>query len=80
LFSFLKVWTVSSTFICFSVQNSALAALHEKLDDLKCDLHVAEILHHNSISKPLSFIKDCKSDAAVVQQLMVRVARIVARK
>ncbi|KDR17610.1 Neuroblastoma-amplified sequence, partial [Zootermopsis nevadensis] len=36
----------------FSLQNSTLAALHDKLDDLRCDLHVAEILHHNSISKP----------------------------
>jgi hypothetical protein len=76
----LKVYTLCSTFVCFSLQNSALAALYAKLDDLKCDLHVAEILHHNSISKPLSFIQDCKSNAAMVQKLMVRVARTVAKK
>lgn len=57
-----------------------MAALYDQLDYLHCDLRAAEVLNHNSVSKPLSFIRDSKSDPAVVQKLMVRLARTVSRK
>lgn len=57
-----------------------MAALYDRLDDLECELHAAEVLDRNSVSKPLSFIRDCKSDRAMVQKLMVRLARTVAKK
>jgi hypothetical protein len=40
----------------FSLQDSAVAALYDKLDDLQRDLRAAEVLDQNSLSKPLSFI------------------------
>ena len=57
-----------------------MAALYNKLDDLQRDLCAAEVLDKNSVSKPLSFIRDSKSDPAVVEKLMVRLARTVSRK
>jgi len=62
------------------LQDSAVAALYDKLDDLQRDLRAAEVLDQNSVSKPLSFIRDSKSDPAVVEKLMVRLARTVSRK
>lgn len=66
--------------ICFSLQNSAMAALCDRLDGLECELHAAEVLDRNSVSEPLSYIRDCKSNLSEVQKLMVRLARTVARK
>jgi hypothetical protein len=57
-----------------------VAALYDRLDDLECELHAAEVLDRNSVSEPLSFIRDCKSNIAMVQKLMVRLARTVAKK
>jgi hypothetical protein len=62
------------------LQDPAVAALYDKLDDLQRDLRAAEVLDHNSVSKPLSFIRDSKSDPAVIQKLMVRLARTVSKK
>jgi hypothetical protein len=62
------------------LQDSAVAALYDKLDDLQHDLHAAEVLDRNSVSKPLSFIRDGKTDPAVVQKLMVRLARTFSNK
>jgi hypothetical protein len=57
-----------------------VAALYEKLDDLHRDLRAAEVLDQYSVSKPLSFIRDSKSDPVVVEKLIVRLARTVSRK
>jgi hypothetical protein len=57
-----------------------VAALYDRLNDLECELHGAEVLDRNSVSKPLSFIRDCKSNPVMVQKLMVRLARTVAKK
>ncbi|PNF41038.1 hypothetical protein B7P43_G08226, partial [Cryptotermes secundus] len=64
----------------FGLQSSAVAALYDRLDDLECELHAAEVLDRNSVSKPLSFIRDCKSNLEMVQKLMVTLARTVAKK
>jgi hypothetical protein len=66
--------------ICFSLQNSAVAALYDRLDGLQCELHAAEVLDRNSVSEPVSYIRDCKLNPAQVQKLMVRLARTVAKK
>jgi hypothetical protein len=50
------------------------------IDDLQRDLRAAEVLDQNSVSKPLSFIRDGKSDPAVVEKLMIRLAQSVSRK
>ena len=57
-----------------------MAALYDKLDDLHRDLRAAEVLDQYSVSKPLSFIRDSKSDPVVVEKLIVRLARTVSRK
>jgi hypothetical protein len=56
-----------------------VADLYDRLEDLECDLHAAEVLYRNSVSKPLSFIRDSKSRAKA-QKLMVTLATTVAKK
>nr|CAD7430441.1 unnamed protein product [Timema monikensis] len=61
----LLIWTLSDV----------LSSLHDKLDDLELDLCAAEILKSNSVPKPLSFIRDFKSNSTTVQQLLTKMAR-----
>ncbi|XP_069692436.1 NBAS subunit of NRZ tethering complex-like isoform X2 [Periplaneta americana] len=64
----------------FGSQNATVTALHDKIDALECDLHAAEVLDRNSIAKSLSYIRDCKTSVNMEQQLMVKLARMVAKR
>jgi uncharacterized membrane protein len=57
-----------------------VSALLDKLDDLQRDLLAAEVLDQHLVSKSLSYIRDSKSDPAVVEKLMIRLARTLSRK
>nr|CAD7198940.1 unnamed protein product [Timema douglasi] len=60
--------------------SDVLSSLHDKLDDLELDLCAAEILKSNSVPKPLSFIRDFKSNSTTVQQLLTKMARTLGKK
>ncbi|KAJ9580565.1 hypothetical protein L9F63_024258, partial [Diploptera punctata] len=60
--------------------NHSIIALQNQLNELERDIHAAEILARNSIYKPLSFIQDNKSVVTVSHQLLVRLARNIAKK
>ncbi|XP_068083289.1 NBAS subunit of NRZ tethering complex [Anabrus simplex] len=56
------------------------SSLHGRIKELECDLHAASILKENGIPKPVAYVRDCKSHATTVQQLLIKLARTVARQ
>jgi len=62
------------------LQSSAVVGLHDRLTELTCVLHAAEILDCYSVPKSLSFIRDCRSNPVMIEHLMTGLARSVDKR
>ncbi|XP_028914479.1 neuroblastoma-amplified sequence isoform X2 [Ornithorhynchus anatinus] len=55
-------------------------ALHDKVDQLEQFLSVSELLEKHGLQKPISFVKDTKSNPDEARALMIRLTRHTGRK